>query len=296
MRARFLDDARGRPWDPVAVGANARAAAQDSSAAAYIGELSSEATRASLPITNQAGIPQVSPGAGAIDLTEPAQGYPDSPDRYRPSGEQTFARVVPSDEALARGAAQLLARLGVTRARVLFDERDPWSALLAQRFREAAEADGVEPLDPGSVPPGPAAARVAFASARSLPGEGPAPRVSVRVGARSFALAPVQAAEVLPQPRGAGFARRFRIRFGRTPGPFAAYGHEAMSVVLRAIAAREEGAEGFRAGVTAALLAERSPGSPLGPFAFSEAGDSTLCRIGVTESPGPRPSALCVGP
>src|SRR5882762_2942535 len=39
---RFLDDAKGRPWDPVAVGNNARLAVQDSSAAAYLGELDSE--------------------------------------------------------------------------------------------------------------------------------------------------------------------------------------------------------------------------------------------------------------
>jgi branched-chain amino acid transport system substrate-binding protein len=84
--AKFLDDATGKLWDPLAVGANARTAVQDSSAAAYIGELDSEPTRASVPITNDAGLLQVSPTAGAVDLTGPAIGYPDSPDRYRPSG------------------------------------------------------------------------------------------------------------------------------------------------------------------------------------------------------------------
>ena len=79
VRAEFLDDARGRPSDPVAVGENAREAVQDSSAAAYIGELDSEPTRGSLPITNEAGLLQVSPGAGGVDLTQPAAGYPESP-------------------------------------------------------------------------------------------------------------------------------------------------------------------------------------------------------------------------
>ena len=37
VRATYLDDAKGRVWDPVAVGANARQAIQDSSAAAYLG-------------------------------------------------------------------------------------------------------------------------------------------------------------------------------------------------------------------------------------------------------------------
>jgi branched-chain amino acid transport system substrate-binding protein len=91
VRATYLDDAKGRVWDPVAVGANARRAVQDSSTAAYVGELDSEPTRASMPITNDAGLVQVSPGAGGVDLTQPAAGYPNSPDRYRPSGSPNFA-------------------------------------------------------------------------------------------------------------------------------------------------------------------------------------------------------------
>src|SRR5437762_10339180 len=45
VRAVYRDDANGKMWYPVAVGANARQADQDSSAAAYIGELDSEPTR-----------------------------------------------------------------------------------------------------------------------------------------------------------------------------------------------------------------------------------------------------------
>src|SRR5882757_4215766 len=103
VRAVYLDDAKGRIWDPVAVGANARQAVQDSSAAAYIGELDSEPTRASVPITNDAGLVQVSPGAGAVDLTAPADGYSESPDRYQPSGSPNFARTVPGDDVVVDG-------------------------------------------------------------------------------------------------------------------------------------------------------------------------------------------------
>src|SRR4051812_28327227 len=92
VRATYLDDAKGKIWDPVAVGANARQAVQDSSAAGYIGELDSEPTRASMPITNDAGIAQVSPGAGAVDLTAAAAGYPDTPNRHQPSGSGSFRR------------------------------------------------------------------------------------------------------------------------------------------------------------------------------------------------------------
>src|SRR5206468_2904830 len=105
-RAVFLDDAHSRPWDAVAVGENARRAVQDSSAAAYIGELDSEPTRASVPITNDAGLVEVSPGAGGVDLTRPAAGYPNSPDRYQPSGHANFARTVPADDVVAQAGAE----------------------------------------------------------------------------------------------------------------------------------------------------------------------------------------------
>src|SRR3954453_22972743 len=118
VRAVYLDDAKGRIWDPVAVGANARRAVQDSSAAAYIGELDSEPTRASVPITNDAGLVQVSPGAGGVDLTQPAAGYPDSPDRYRPSGAPNFARTVPADDVVVDAAANWASELGATSAAV----------------------------------------------------------------------------------------------------------------------------------------------------------------------------------
>src|SRR3954454_22139 len=150
VRAHFLDDAKGKPWDPVAVGANARTAVQDSSAAAYIGELDSEPTRASAPITNQAGMVQVSPGAGAVDLTAPAAGYPDSPDRYRPSGDVSFARTVPADDVVVDAAAAWAAELGATTVAVTSDG-SPFQDLAASEFKSAAAEHGIQ-VSPGKPP------------------------------------------------------------------------------------------------------------------------------------------------
>ena len=143
VRATYLDDAKGRIWDPVAVGANARQAVQDSSAAAYIGELDSEPTRASVPITNDAGLVQVSPGAGGVDLTEPAAGYPDSPDRYRPSGSPNLARTVPADDVVVDAAANWASELGATQAAVTSDG-SAFQNLAASEFRSAATAHGIQ--------------------------------------------------------------------------------------------------------------------------------------------------------
>ena len=161
VRATYLDDAKGRVWDPVAVGANARQAVQDSSAAAYIGELDSEPTRASVPITNDAGLVQVSPGAGGVDLTQPAAGYPGSPDRYRPSGSPNFARTVPADDVVVDAAANWASELGATQAAVTSDG-SAFQNLAASEFRSAATEHGVE------VVPGPADAAYEPASGTHL--------------------------------------------------------------------------------------------------------------------------------
>ena len=150
VRAQFLDDAKGKLWDPVAVGANARTAVQDSSAAGYIGELDSEPTRASVPITNDAGMVQVSPGAGGVDLTAPAAGYPDSPDRYRPSGSVNFARTVPGDDVVVDAAAAWASELGATAAAVTSDG-SPFQNLAASEFKSAATQHGIQ-VSPGKPP------------------------------------------------------------------------------------------------------------------------------------------------
>jgi ABC-type branched-subunit amino acid transport system substrate-binding protein len=121
VRARYLDDTGGgRRWDPVASAANARQAAQDSTAIGFIGDIDSGATRVSLPVTNEGEIPQISPGAIASDLTG---------ERYRTGDRQTFARVVPSAPVLERAAARFAARAGVAPARVAVGNPDP--AMLA---------------------------------------------------------------------------------------------------------------------------------------------------------------------
>jgi len=98
VRAVYLDDTGGAArWDPVATAGNARKAAEDTSAIAFIGDLDDGATRTSLPITNQADILQISPGSGAVDLTREVSTRL-GPDLYRPSGMQTFVRLVPAQD------------------------------------------------------------------------------------------------------------------------------------------------------------------------------------------------------
>lgn len=90
------DTGGGGRWDMATAAANARRAVEDASAIAFIGDLDSGATRITLPITNQAEMLQISPGATARDLTRRVSAELE-PGRYRPSDEQTFVRLVPSE-------------------------------------------------------------------------------------------------------------------------------------------------------------------------------------------------------
>ena len=265
VRAEFLDDSvEGAAWDPVRVGENARAAAQDSSTAAYIGELDSEPTRASAPITNAAGIVQISPGAGGVDLTGTAAGYPDAPDRYRPSGDATFARVIPADEAVARAAVTLAAKDALT-ARIVSDG-SLYGDLTAEEMRRAAEAAGL------GLPPKGTVDVILRAG-----GPDPAGQVTLELPGGDEAVAFRGALDPGSLPE-AGFTAEFRSEFGRDPGPYAAYGYEAMQLALFGVA-EAEGEGEFRPAIRDAVLGATRQESVLGPYAIDDDGDTDLCSI-----------------
>src|SRR3954464_6693343 len=66
-----LDDstAQAGSWTPEATSANALKAAQDKSTAVYIGEFNSGASKVSIPILSEAGVPQISPANTYVGLT-----------------------------------------------------------------------------------------------------------------------------------------------------------------------------------------------------------------------------------
>jgi branched-chain amino acid transport system substrate-binding protein len=272
VRAHFLDDARGKPWDPVAVGENARTAVQDHTTAAYIGELDSEPTRSSAPITNQAGIVQVSPGAGAIDLTAPAAGYPDSPDRYRPSGSVNFARTVPADGVVVEAAAAWAAELGVTSAAVTSDG-SPFQNLAANEFKSAAADHGIT-VSPGKPPRNVAVAPEG--GTRAVYDPASAALTIYGSTTRNLQLSAEIYPTLLPSR---AFPRRFDQRFKRPPGPSAAYGYEAMALILQGIGDAGTDASSFRDHVREEVIGAQRDGTVLGSYSITSEGDTTECMI-----------------
>lgn len=109
-----LDDteaaAGGPAWTQRRVAANARRATADSVSIAYIGELDSDASRVSIPITNDAGLLQLAPGPVEEDLLRASDGSSDVPADLQTAGERTFGTLLISDDRPAPEADPVFER------------------------------------------------------------------------------------------------------------------------------------------------------------------------------------------
>lgn len=305
-----LDDANGGGWDAALSGANARTATEDSTAIAYVGELDSGASRTSVPITNEAGILQVSPGSTAEDLTRDTLGSSEIPS-VQPSGTRSFGRVIPSDRAQGEAAAGWMSRLGLASVTILgaqgslgqslvsgFEaagspalvERDAEAVYLVEDPQARPDALLAEPLADVSILDVPKGA-TAFGSDALLgagappqssgfvrpsePGP-PSPGGPISVRVTSAALDPSQ----LP-PAAQGFLADFRDAYGRAPGRYAAYGYEAMAVVLDSVERADDPLD--RSSVVDAFFATSDRDSILGSYSIDEVGNTTLPQLGAYE-------------
>jgi branched-chain amino acid transport system substrate-binding protein len=285
VRAVVLDDTKGGAWSPARAAANARRATEDSTSIAYLGDFESGATRASLPVTNNAQLLQVSPASSADDLVAPFVGSDEVPD-VQASGERTFGRVIPSDAAQAAAAAGWVERLGIGRVATASDGSEFGRSVVAS-FRNALQRAvidrGAEIVYYGGLPGGePRASRLIVSDAELAPGVGEPPGTL----ATSAALDPSQ----LPAA-GREFAAAFEEEYDRPPGRYAAYGYEAMAVVLDAIGRASEPTD--REAVVDAFFATADRSSVLGTYSITETGETTLDRMTGFEfaSRGPRPVA-----
>lgn len=309
-------DGANAPWTPGAVAANARHAVQDRSTIAYIGDFSSGASAVSAPITNAAGILQVSPASTYGGLTRADGGDKGEPEKYSPSGKLTFARVIPNDIVQATALVSLL-KLRDVRTVFVAHDRSVYGQVLAREVAQQARRDGLEVVPAGSaevidlrtdhasvVEEVQRSRAGAFLLATST-SEGAAglwqalhaadPGLQL-VGSSvlatpAFAQAIGEAARttlltspILPVSRypaaARDFARRYRARFGRAPAnSYALFGYESVKAVLAAIsAARDEGNE--RATVIDRFFALPQRRSVLGSYEIDPYGDTSLSQFG----------------
>lgn len=305
--------------DPSRVSENARQAAQDETAAAYLGELPTGMSAVSIPLLNEAGILQVSPLDTAMTLTTGSVAATGTPERFYPRLDEvgrTFARVVPSDASQAGALLAFMRAEGVRRIAVLTDE-DQSGRALATLVRTQAREAGVavvaqEEIDVHAREHDDAIARIAeerpdavLDATGGRAGSARLWRELARRGPKLLLFAPAaladasfagglgpaeDAARVVRPVHGAPernaaarrFAAAFEERFGREPLPEAAYGYEAMRGVLAAIgrAARANGGVATRAAIVDEYFRTGPRESVLGPYEIDAAGDTSLRRWG----------------
>ena len=319
-----LDDstAQAGSWTPEATSANARRAAQDENAIAYLGEFNSGASAVSIPILNEGGLAQISPANTAVGLTTDEPGADaGEPDKYYPTGNRHYVRIVPKDTIQGAALATVMDQDGCTSIAVLND-REVYGAGLARNIVASAEEIGLEVVSNDGIDKNAAnyrslAQRANQAGADCMVYSGITANNAVQIfkdfaaalpnaqlygpdGVAESAFADpgeggipadvasrtkVTVATLSPDeypPEGQKFFEDFEAEYGEAnPDPYAIYGYEAMSLAIDAITRAQEEGDLTKQSVIDALFATQGRESVLGTYDIDENGDTTLTDYGV---------------
>ena len=321
VKYQSLDDstAQAGSWTPEATQANARKVAQDDSAAVYIGEFNSGASAVSIPILNEAGVPQISPANTAVGLTSDEPGAnPGEPEKYYPSGQRNYTRIVPKDTIQGAALATVMKEDGCTKVQ-LTNDKEVYGAGLAKNIESSAEAQGLTIISNEAIDKNQPNYRALASKAN---GEGADCFVYSGITANNAVQLYKDFSAALPDaklygpdgvaesgfadpkeggipadvaskikltvatldpksypPEGQEFFTQFEKKYGEpNPDPYSIYGYEAMRLALDAIA---RSSTGEKADIVKALFDTKDRESVLGTYSIDENGDTTLTDYGV---------------
>jgi branched-chain amino acid transport system substrate-binding protein len=315
---KSLDDATAQAgqWDPGATSANARKAAQDKSAVAYLGEFNSGASAISIPITNEANLQQISPANTALELTKnPGPGGKGAPQKYYPSGKRTYARVVPADHIQGAAQADWQKELGVKKIYILNDKQ-VYGSGVAKTTSDADKLRGItvlgnEGIDPKAANYRSLASKIkgtgadavffggitnnnaaqlfkdlgaAMPTAKLFGPDGVAEdtftkELPASVAKRTY----ITVATVNPKdygPEGQKFFKDFKAAYGEgSPQPYAIYGYEAMSLALDAMKRAGSSCSDRQAVINQVYKTKNKKGVT-GTYSVDKDGDVNLAQFG----------------
>jgi branched-chain amino acid transport system substrate-binding protein len=318
-----LDDstAQAGTWTPEATSANARRVAQDDAAVAYIGEFNSGASAISIPLLNEVPIAQVSPANTAVGLTSDEPGADEGePDKYYPTGERHYLRIVPKDTVQGAALATLMSEDGCGNVYILND-KEVYGAGLARNIESAAQDVGLEVLANEGIDPKAPNFR---SQASTMSSEGAECFVFSGITANGAVQLYKDVAAALPDaqlygpdgvaesgfsdpaeggipgdvasrvkvtvatlspdeypPEGQKFFDDFEAEYGEAnPDPYAIYGYEAMRLFLDTCEQLAAECTDKQA-VIDALFQTKGRESVLGTYDIDENGDTTLTDYGV---------------
>jgi branched-chain amino acid transport system substrate-binding protein len=313
---KSLDDATAAAgkWEAGQTSANARKAAQDQSTIVYLGEFNSGATAISLPITNEAGILQISPSNTYVGLTRAEGADKGEPDKYYPSGKRTYGRVVPADHIQAAAQVAYQKGEGCTKLYVLND-KEVYGKGIADQVASIAKQQGLQVLGNDGIDTKAANFRTVATKIKSAGADcmffggitqnkgvqvfsdvhaanpdaklfGPdgvaespfTSKISTAVQKMTYVTNPTLDPKLYPASA-QQFFDKYQSKYGKDPEPYAIYGYEAMKVALLAIQnAGDKGND--RQAVIDAFYKIKDRDSVLGKYSIDENGDTTLSDYG----------------
>jgi branched-chain amino acid transport system substrate-binding protein len=141
-----MDDATAQAgqWDEAKCAENAQKAAQDEEIVGWIGPFNSGCAAVEIPILNEAGLVMISPANTYIGLTKPSPD-PSEPEKYYPTGERNYTRVIVADDEQGQAGALLMEDQGIESVYVL-DDKETYGKGLADELQKSAEELGIEIL------------------------------------------------------------------------------------------------------------------------------------------------------
>lgn len=315
-----LDDATAQSgqWDEAKCAENARSAAQDDAVVGWIGPFNSGCAAVQIPILNEAGLAMVSPANTYIGLTKPG-GESDEPDKYYPTGERNYSRVIVADDKQGAAGAALMQEEGLESVYIL-DDKETYGKGLADQFQKAAESAGIEVIgregidgsasnyrslmnkiaqeDPDAIYFGGIIENNAAQLLKDKVGAGMSNEDVAFIGPDGIFVDELlsQAGDAaegiyvtfggLPESElsaeGKEFVETYEGKYDDEIQPYTAYAYEAANVMLDAIErAYEEDGEVTREAVLAQVFATEDYEGVLGTWSFDEDGDTSLTELSV---------------
>jgi branched-chain amino acid transport system substrate-binding protein len=298
-------------WDTAKCATNARLYASNKSVIGVVGTFNSGCAKIIVPILNRAHLGMVSPANTNPGLTK--KWDPGEPNKYYPTGTRNYARVVATDDIQGPADAMWTKSLGIKKVFVLNDKQT-YGFGVATTYRTAAKklglnvvgfqgwdakqssyealANSIKASGAQAVFLGGIACNNGAKLMQDIKAVNPAIKLQMPDGFSDPAAngavgngAYISVAGMPPSGltgAGATFVKSFGKQVGTTPNPYAAYGAQAMLVVLQAVAR----GGGDRAKTTSGLFGLNISNGILGNFTINATGDTNLTPITIYKQAG----------